>query len=111
LQTLQQQFAAAKYARNNTLDHMSSSFVDTLSTETLIKLQKSAADVLTKMQSTDDQISEQALNTLWEHFASIIDALNALRAPESRFLTAATHAVLNRRAQTLGETLLKSSGI
>jgi hypothetical protein len=91
---------------------MSSSFVDSaLSRESLIELQKAAADVLKKMQSTDDQISEQALNTLWEHFASIIDALNALRAPESRFLTAATHAVLNRRAQTLGETLLKSSGI
>jgi len=84
---------------------------DTLSRESLVELQKAAADVLTKMQSTDDQVSEQALNNLWEHFASIIDALNALRAPESRFLTAATHAVLNQRAQTLGETLLKSSGI
>ena len=92
-------------------DKPMSSFNDTLSRESLIELQKAAADVLKKMQSTDDQISEQALNTLWEHFASIIDALNALRAPESRFLTAATHAVLNRRAQTLGETLLKSSGI
>jgi hypothetical protein len=84
---------------------------DSLSRESLIELQKAAADVLTKMQSTDDQVSEQALNNLWEHFASIIDSLNALRAPESRFLTAATHAVLNRRAQTLGETLLASSGI
>lgn len=84
---------------------------DSLSRESLIELQKAAADVLTKMQSTDDQVSEQALNNLWEHFASIIDSLNALRAPESRFLTAATHAVLNRRAQTLGETLLASSGM
>lgn len=99
------------FSKKNSDKPMSFSFVDALSRESLIELQKAAADVLKKMQSTDDQISEQALNTLWEHFASIIDALNALRAPESRFLTAATHAILNRRAQTLGETLLKSSGI
>ena len=60
--------------------------------------------------STDVRASGEAVERLWARAEAALNALNAQRAPEARFLVESGLRALNARAQALGEQLLAQAG-